>query len=340
MRARLLFLLLFSGVLTLFAAVAYHFHGHGFGDRRGTPLPVGVWTPIQISSSPIPLRPDGAIGTEPRRGKLIFRGGLRLTSDNPAFGGFSGLHLADDGSTLTALSDRGFWLTAQIAFDERGRLTDLTRPRMALLTDKTGRALSGIRSDAEGLHRDHDGFLVSFEREPRVEYHKKDQTGIFRHQRDVADYREVSALQSNQSLEGVTRLGDGTLLVSAENTIGEPDVHRLYLDPDTSVDIKRTPPFDITEIAYHNGDLYFLERHYDRTTGQQIRLSVIDRFDPNIPVLPMPSELARFDDTDIIDNFEGLTLHTDQGKTHLFIISDDNFSDRQDTLLLHFSLVP
>ena len=41
-----------------------------------------------------------------------------------------------------------------------------------------------------------------------------------------------------------------------------------------------------------------------------------------------------------VDNFEGLALTTQGDTLRLWLISDDNFSDRQQTLLYAFDLDP
>ena len=50
-------------------------------------------------------------------GRLHFLGGLDLRSDEPAFGGLSGLDVTDDGR-LTSVTDRGHWFTARIVRDD------------------------------------------------------------------------------------------------------------------------------------------------------------------------------------------------------------------------------
>src|SRR5262245_47002358 len=80
--------------------------------------------PIVINSAAVPLDPRDPSVT--RVGKLEYRGGLHLTSDDKRFGGLSALSVSGDGAHLTAVSDEGGWLTAGIVYDGQGRLKEVT----------------------------------------------------------------------------------------------------------------------------------------------------------------------------------------------------------------------
>ena len=41
-----------------------------------------------------------------------------------------------------------------------------------------------------------------------------------------------------------------------------------------------------------------------------------------------------------IDNMEGLAIRKEEGRTFIYLVSDDNFSPLQRTLLLKFELLP
>ena len=57
---------------------------------------------------------------ETRFGPLEFNGGLELTSANRDFGSLSGLRFTEPGSSLLAVSDNGFWISATIGRDAAG----------------------------------------------------------------------------------------------------------------------------------------------------------------------------------------------------------------------------
>ena len=121
---------------------------------------------IPLSAAPIALDPDHP--EHVTAGRLIFRGGLVLASDDARFGGWSDLHVSADGTRITGLSDNGFWLTATLAYDH-GRLAGAGDARLGPLIDPEGARLRGEWADSEGLAMRPDGaFYVSFERHHRI----------------------------------------------------------------------------------------------------------------------------------------------------------------------------
>jgi len=89
-----------------------------------------------------------------------------------------------------------------------------------------------------------------------------------------------------------------------------------------------------------NGDLLLLERKFSLLDGVGVRIRRIAQaaITPGATV-DGPSIF----DADLgqeIDNFEGLDVHvTADGETVLTMVSDDNFSMLQRTLLLQFTLI-
>src|SRR6185295_3543613 len=88
-----------------------------------------TWRPLRVIAKPVVL------GSE-RVGELEFRGGLELDSDDPAFGGISGLEVRDDG--FLAVTDRGSWVTGRIVLDpDRSALNDVTDVSIAPMLDES-----------------------------------------------------------------------------------------------------------------------------------------------------------------------------------------------------------
>ena len=105
--------------------------------------------------------------------------------------------------------------------------------------------------------------------------------------------------------------------------------------------IRRTNHFDISDaVLLPSGDLLILERKFSWVGGVGIRIR-------SIPLKSIaPDALvdgASIFDADLgqeIDNLEGIDAHvTAEGDTVLTMVSDDNFSLLQRTLLLQFTLV-
>ena len=86
--------------------------------------------PVVVHAQPV------ARGAGETVGRLRYRAILHLTSPDDDFGGFSGLSI-DDGR-LTAISDQGHWLTADLELDPRGAATGLRTARMGRLCDDDG----------------------------------------------------------------------------------------------------------------------------------------------------------------------------------------------------------
>ena len=105
--------------------------------------------------------------------------------------------------------------------------------------------------------------------------------------------------------------------------------------------VRRSDDFDISDCALlPGGDLLLLERRYSLMRGVAMRIRRI----PLASVKPgalVDGPILVFSDMGYeIDNMEGLSVHrTPAGDTVLTLVSDDNFSPIQRTILLQFTLV-
>jgi hypothetical protein len=105
--------------------------------------------------------------------------------------------------------------------------------------------------------------------------------------------------------------------------------------------IRRTNNFDVSDaVLLPSGDLLILERKFSWLAGVGIRIRRI----PLQSVAPgAVVDGPSIFDADLgqeVDNMEGIDAHvTDDGDTVLTMVSDDNFSLLQRTLLLQFTLV-
>jgi hypothetical protein len=104
--------------------------------------------------------------------------------------------------------------------------------------------------------------------------------------------------------------------------------------------VRRTENFDVSDaVLLASGDLLILERKFSLLAGVGIRIRRI----PLKSVMPGaivdgPS-IFNADLGEEIDNMEGIDAHvTEDGDTVLTMVSDDNFSMIQRTLLLQFTL--
>lgn len=300
--------------------------------------------PVSVSARPItafePRSPE-----KRRFGALQFQGGLVLSSNHPRFGGFSGL--VRSGDDIVAVSDRGDWLTGKLA-RQGGRPAALEEVEMGALLGASGRPLarSGLY-DTESLCIVDGIAYVGIERRHEVVRFDWAAQGMNARARPVPVPREAKRLPRNRGLEalGVVPVGPlkGALVAVAERSgeENEPTLGFILNGPQPGLfNVARHDGYDITDLAFlPSGDMLLLERWYKPLRGVGMRIRRIAGRDlrPGA-VLDGPS-LIEADLGSEIDNMEGLSVHLEQGRTILTLISDDNFSFLQRTLLLEFELV-
>jgi hypothetical protein len=303
-------------------------------------------TPVTVRSSPIasfsPSEPERR-----RFGGLEFRSGLRLTSSYEDFGGFSGLWRAPDGASLVAISDRGHWLTASLR-REGGRLAGLDDVKVAPILRADGRPLNRTRSDdTEGLAMAGGSAFVAIERTHQVMRFDFAKEGVMARGREMPVPRELKRLPSNKSLEAIAVAPAahplaGAVLVVAERSGGEaePTLGAILSGPRSGLfQVARPSAYDITDMAFlADGDLLLLERWFRPFRGVAMRIRrVPGRMLAPGAMLDGPV-LIEADLAQEIDNMEGLAIHQEEGRSILTLISDDNFSMLQRSILLEFAL--
>lgn len=104
--------------------------------------------------------------------------------------------------------------------------------------------------------------------------------------------------------------------------------------------MRRTEKYDISDaVLLPSGELLILERKFSWFTGVNIRIRSIPLKGIAPGALVDGPVLFLADLGHEIDNMEGIDAHvTADGETVLTLISDDNFSMLQRTLLLQFTL--
>ena len=104
--------------------------------------------------------------------------------------------------------------------------------------------------------------------------------------------------------------------------------------------VKRSDDYDISDAALlAPGDILILERKFNWSSGLAVRIRRIALADVRASALVDGPALIEADLRQEIDNMEGLSVHRGaDGESILTLISDDNFSLLQRTLLLQFAL--
>lgn len=304
--------------------------------------------PIAIRAVPVPLDPADAAAD--RVGLLRYRAGFHLTSDNGSFGGFSGL-VVDDGGRLTAVSDQGYWLTAELRLAADGTLSGVGEGRMGELCDDDGGPVAGKeRRDAEELQQlPGRGLLVSFEHHHRIVLYADSANGLSPLSGPPRPFPfppAVTTTRTNRGMEAVALLADGRLLTFAEDlrTV-EDDIIGWIGHPARGdwryVTLRGSGDFLPTgAAALPTGDVLLLERNYAKETGNRVRLSLLDAavFAPGARL--SPRELALLAPPLTVDNMESVAATPGpKGETLIYLLSDDNYSEDQRTLLMQFEWV-
>ncbi|MBB5053206.1 hypothetical protein HNQ36_003197 [Afipia massiliensis] len=303
---------------------------------------------VEVKARPIESF-DPRDPTHIRYGALEFRSGLILTSSFRGFGGLSGLRLDKKGEQFIAISDKGSWFTGRIAYRGK-RMAGLADVKSAPMLDSDGKKVTA-RSwfDSESLALDGSTAYVGFERVNQIVRFDFSKGGIRSRGEVVPLPPGMSELPFNKGLEALVFVPKGQPLAGSLIAISERG-----LDPSGNIlsfliggpspgpfTVRRTDNFDISDaVLLPSGDLLLLERKFSLLEGVGIRIR-------RIPVKSVVPD-AVIDGPTIfevdlgyeVDNMEGIDAHvTDKGETVLTMVSDDNFSMIQRTLLLQFTLV-
>jgi hypothetical protein len=303
---------------------------------------------IEVSARPVPSF-DTSDPQRVRFGKLEYRSGLVLRSSFPGFGGLSGLRLDQKGERFIAISDKGSWFTGRILY--RGReIIGLDDVEAAPMLGPDGRPITARGwFDSESIALDGSFAYVGLERVNRLlrfDFSK----GFTRARGEVVPLPPAAKkLPYNQGLEALVMVPKGmplagTLIAISERgldvdgnliafLIGGPDPGQFA--------VRRTHHFDVSDaVLLRSGDLLVLERKFSLLEGVGIRIRQIPLASLAPGAVVDGPSIFEADLGEEIDNMEGIDAHlTPEGQTVLTMVSDDNFSMIQRTLLLQFTMV-
>jgi len=275
-------------------------------------------------------------------GRLIYRGGLSIDPGEARIGGLSGLTFHE--GRLYAVSDDGRWFI--LAPDELdGKLLDLTGITMGDLRDARGRKLKDKdEADAEAIAGGAPGdWLVSFERQHRVWRYESLHGAASPFPTDADDL--VAGAEPNKGLESFETLPSGAMLACGEWADGARDNCVRISDAGAVPFALAAPPAlaehggaPVDAACVSNETCYVLFRSYRPGYGNRIAVvELTQEGSETLGVIDAP--LTR-------DNFEGLAVREQYGKTWLYLVSDDNFRNCayddsptcQRTLLMKFEI--
>ncbi|MDO1584087.1 esterase-like activity of phytase family protein [Rhizobium oryzicola] len=286
---------------------------------------------------------------ETRFGKLEFLGGLELTSRESLFGSMSSIRFRADGRSFVSVLDTGHWLTGRIERDDKGRLSGLGAVAITPMRDASGdepRYKGDI--DAEGVTIRPGQVLVSFERKHRVDVYPDPGFEQAKPLRTLDILIPKKELKGNGSLETVVMAPAAGPLAGAPVIVAERSVDKagnLYaaiLEGPRKGQFKvvRNDPWDVTDGAFlPSGDLLLLERRFSFIggVGMRMRRIPVEAIKPG--ALVDGPVLIETDMSEQIDNMEGIDVVAGaDGHPHVILVSDDNHSILQRSLMLEFRL--
>lgn len=293
----------------------------------------------RIAVHPVILEPGHPPRT--RLGALEFVGGLRFSSRDPAFGGYSAMAIAGDRFTL--LSDGGLIF----GFEMDGAL----RPR----NFRFGQLPGGPGTGWAKLDRDSESLTIDpVSRRAWVGFERFNQ--IWRYSADLSRVEAYAAPTGMETWskasgpEAMVRLRSGRFVVLAESPRplpGEPP-RALMFDRDptqhgargfgfTYVPAEGYRPVDVAELP--DGRLLVLERRFALRSGFTAKLALVDARTIRPGARVSGRVIATFAAPVVHDNFEGLAITREGRDTMVWIVSDDNQGWFQQTLLLKFRLI-
>lgn len=285
-----------------------------------------------------PVRLDPGDPARVRVGALTYLGGWVLTSADRRFGGISSLTVDKDG--LLAVSDKG----GLFRIEPRGN-----RPPgghvIGVLPDGPAARFGHADRDSESSVRGPGGMLwVGFE----------DANAIWRYDATMSRATghvapaDMVHWPRNGGPEAMVRLPDGRFVVFSEEGEGAvPGCYAALIFPGDPVDpgaperFCYRPPagYVITDAALlPDGRVLALNRRYTLRDGVSMVLSIIDPDAVRAGANADGREVARLAPPLTVDNMEALAVTQESSRTILWIVSDDNFSSAQRTLLLRFRL--
>ncbi len=311
--------------------------------QRTAPAP----TRIEVQAAPIEAF-DTRDPAQLRFGALQFRGGLALTSRNDAFGGISAIHMEADGARFLAVTDRGSWLRGRIVYRD-GKPAGIADAEMAPILGADGKPLAARGwYDTESLTELDGLFYVGIERVEQIVRFDIARQGLAARGEAIPVPDDFKSFVRNKSIECLTGAPKGSplagrLVAVAERSLDDAGNLRAFVLKGADAErfsVKRGDDFEVSDCTVlPPGDLLLLERSFSPARGVAMRIRRIPLAAIKPGAVVDGPALVQADLGYQIDNMEGIGVHRDaRGDTVITLVSDDNFSPIQRSLLLQFTL--
>ena len=292
---------------------------------------------IEIASQPVPLYTSDP--ARRRVGRLTLKGAWQLTSDTRGFGALSALDV--DGNRVTALGDGGTIIRFRL-----GRFGHAYDASMTAVPPECGRVFRKADNDTEALTHDtaRQHWWIAYEWRNAICRTNAD----FTSGTAVRVPSEIALWHHKRGAESMTRLNDGRFLVIAESVSATTGLARAVLfdrdptDPaarSTSLSYRPTAGFKPTDVApLPDGRLLILNRRFTPFSLFTTELTLVDALGKNPTGEFQGKSIAGLASPAITENFEGVSVSSENGKPIIWLVSDNNFMRWQRTLLLKFAL--
>jgi hypothetical protein len=303
--------------------------------------------PVAIKATPITSF-DNRDPSKTRFGTLEFRGGLVLSSQDEAFGGISAIHIESDGAHFLAATDQGSWLRGRIEYRE-GRPAGIADAEMAPILGADGKPLASHGwYDVESLAERDGSVYIGIERVEQVVQFNYRRDGLLARGHAISVPAEFKTFAYNKSLECLVAPREGAfageLIAVTEHSLDNAGNLRSFVlggEHTTHFSAKRSDDFDVSDCAILSpDDLLLLERRFSPARGVAMRIRRISLAEVKADAVVDGPAMIEADLGFQIDNMEGIAIHRSAaGETIVTLVSDDNFSVLQRTLLLQFAVV-
>jgi hypothetical protein len=299
------------------------------------PPPPGLGGPAtaRLFAHAIPLVEDRP--GERRLGPLRYLGGWALSSDDMRFGSISAMHV-EDGQVIAA-GDHGMIFRFPVPDREQLPLA------LAFPGAGPGAFQSKVDRDSEALQISGGALWLAFENSNEIWRYRRGDLAPTAH----AAPRIMHDWGLNRGAETLLRLADGRFLVISEDEDdrGISEAALFFGDPaepgTPAIPLQIDAPrgHRVTDAAQlPNGALLLLARGFTVTGGWSAKLLVARL--PDQAGKPIEArEVATLAAPLSVDNMEALSVTQEQGRTMIWIASDDNLLALQRTLLMKFEWV-
>jgi hypothetical protein len=316
-------------------------HGGAGGQRHMAP------EPVRVSVSLLPHLKVGDPSIR-RFGPLEYIGGFEISGRHPNFGGLSAIRVEADGRRFLSVTDTGDWVQGQIDY-AAGKPVGLSDITIAPVLMADGRRAKDVGLwDIESIAREGDQVFVGIERDHAMLAFDLSRGGLTARGTRVPLPDFVQRWWSNRGIEALGILPQGgphagkLIGLSERSSTTDAPSEGFVMNRDGSgvfrFSVARADGFDTTALDFlPNGDLVILERFFSPRRGVAMRLKRVKTADIRPEAVITAETLVTLDNSHHVDNMEGLSIHrAPDGGTVLTLLSDDNFSIVQRTLLLQF----